>query len=349
MLENFQIRGFRCFSDFTISGLKRINLIAGKNAVGKTALLEAIRLYDQPSRNSLVELLARRDEAVVGKTAWSLETAAPLFFRGLGRESTRTARFSGLGAAVDLKVAWYRSGNDGRWVEDPGDQLVGYSDSTPLLRLARSEHRSIPLSVPLDGSELVHLRLSSPPSSGPAYVRSSSLDTTEIVRLFEDVAGTDEENEAIRVLSWIIPDAERLLTKGAGEERTIYVKRKGRPHPEPLRTFGEGAFRLTGLALALFNSRGSVCLIDEIENGIHYELFDQIWEKLSLLSQELNVQVFATTHSKDCIEAFECSYRYPHFDACFHRLERDKDRIVAIRLDNESYFSVVAGQEHEIR
>ena len=181
------------------------------------------------------------------------------------------------------------------------------------------------------------------------YVRSSSLDTPEIVRLYEDIAGTEEEDEVVHLLSWIIPEAERLLTKGAGEERTIYVKRKGRPHPEPLRTFGEGAFRLTGLALALFNSRGSVCLIDEIENGIHYELFDQIWEKLSLLSQELNVQVFATTHSKDCIEAFERSYRYPHFDACFHRLERDKDRIVAIRLDNESYFSVVAGQEHEIR
>ncbi len=45
VLENFRIQGFRCFSDFRIEGLRRINLIAGKNGVGKSALLEAIRLY----------------------------------------------------------------------------------------------------------------------------------------------------------------------------------------------------------------------------------------------------------------------------------------------------------------
>src|SRR3990172_1358460 len=41
MYRSFAIRNFRCFRDFRIGDLERVNLIAGANNVGKTALLEA--------------------------------------------------------------------------------------------------------------------------------------------------------------------------------------------------------------------------------------------------------------------------------------------------------------------
>jgi len=42
MYQSFRIKNFRGFRDLTLDSLERINLIAGKNNVGKTALLEAI-------------------------------------------------------------------------------------------------------------------------------------------------------------------------------------------------------------------------------------------------------------------------------------------------------------------
>ena len=49
MYTSFTIKGFRCFEHLTIEPLARINLIAGKNNTGKTALLEALWLHSAPN------------------------------------------------------------------------------------------------------------------------------------------------------------------------------------------------------------------------------------------------------------------------------------------------------------
>ena len=48
MLKKLTIEHFRGFSSFKIDQLARINLIVGKNNVGKTALLEALFLLSGP-------------------------------------------------------------------------------------------------------------------------------------------------------------------------------------------------------------------------------------------------------------------------------------------------------------
>lgn len=43
-LSSFEVHGFRGFSDLQIERLGRVNLIVGKNNVGKSSLLEAIQI-----------------------------------------------------------------------------------------------------------------------------------------------------------------------------------------------------------------------------------------------------------------------------------------------------------------
>ena len=45
-------------------------------------------------------------------------------------------------------------------------------------------------------------------------------------------------------------------------------------------------------------------MIDEFENGLHYSIQEEVWEKLFKLAKELDIQVFATTHSEDTVKAF---------------------------------------------
>ena len=45
MYKSFKIKNFRCFKELAITSFKRVNLIAGLNNVGKTALLEALFLH----------------------------------------------------------------------------------------------------------------------------------------------------------------------------------------------------------------------------------------------------------------------------------------------------------------
>ena len=48
MYKSFRVKNFRCFKDLQINDLGRVNLIAGKNNTGKTALLEAMYLHTRP-------------------------------------------------------------------------------------------------------------------------------------------------------------------------------------------------------------------------------------------------------------------------------------------------------------
>ena len=45
-------------------------------------------------------------------------------------------------------------------------------------------------------------------------------------------------------------------------------------------------------------------MIDEIETGIHHSRQKDFWSNILKICKELNVQLFATTHSEECIKAF---------------------------------------------
>src|SRR5258708_5199603 len=57
MYRTFTAKNFRCFDELTFTDLKRINLIAGKNNVGKTALLEALFVHSGAYNPQLTLLL----------------------------------------------------------------------------------------------------------------------------------------------------------------------------------------------------------------------------------------------------------------------------------------------------
>ena len=83
----------------------------------------------------------------------------------------------------------------------------------------------------------------------------------------------------------------------------IYVKLEGLEQRVPIGSLGDGMWRMLGLALALANARNGVILIDEIDTGLHYSVMRDMWRMIVERSDEMNVQVFATTHSRDCYES----------------------------------------------
>ncbi|MEC4815139.1 MAG: AAA family ATPase, partial [Scytonema sp. PMC 1069.18] len=64
MLRDLTIQNYRCFQNFYIDNLARVNLIVGMNNSGKTSLLEAVYLLVNQGeiQRSLIELLKIRGE-----------------------------------------------------------------------------------------------------------------------------------------------------------------------------------------------------------------------------------------------------------------------------------------------
>lgn len=58
---------------------------------------------------------------------------------------------------------------------------------------------------------------------------------------------------------------------------------------------------MLALAICLSQTRGGILLVDEIDTGLHYSILGDMWLMLVNAAKQYDTQVFATTHSLDCI------------------------------------------------
>ena len=96
---------------------------------------------------------------------------------------------------------------------------------------------------------------------------------------------------------------------------------------------GDGINRILTIILSMLNCRDGILLVDEFENGLHYSVQTVLWELVCRLAQQLNIQVFATTHSNDCIKSFLSATQNNRNLSRLIRLEQRKSGEVAVMYD----------------
>jgi AAA15 family ATPase/GTPase len=107
--------------------------------------------------------------------------------------------------------------------------------------------------------------------------------------------------------------------------------------------------RALGISLALVNAKDGILLIDEFENGLYYSVQPDLWRLIFRVASRLNVQVFAITHSWDCIEAFQQASRSEQeVEGLLIRLESKKGSIVATLFD-ERQLGIATREHIEVR
>ena len=115
---------------------------------------------------------------------------------------------------------------------------------------------------------------------------------------------------------------------------TFKVKLNNKVEPVLLNSLGDGINRFMAIICAIWSSKDGFLFIDEVENGIHYTNLEKLWKIIFEVSKDANCQVFATTHSKECIEAF--NRENEEDNGTFIELYKNKkDEIVAKTRDYE--------------
>jgi AAA15 family ATPase/GTPase len=117
-----------------------------------------------------------------------------------------------------------------------------------------------------------------------------------------------------------------------------------------LSSYGDGIKRFIAMISALYASKDGYLFLDEIENGIHYTNLDKLWEIILTISKQQNVQVFATTHSKECIESYaRVAKRLEDEEITIIVLARNlKNELKALVYDDKMFYSELE-QNHEVR
>jgi AAA15 family ATPase/GTPase len=319
LLDSLEIKGYRCFEHLTIEKLGRVNLIVGKNNVGKTALLEALLLLvsNQGRYNQILglyEILERRDE-VSKEEPSSHEDGIAI----------RNIVFNRPDFEKEVLKKEIRIGN--------GNYL-----SITLTSNANFE----------PPSQEKEVSFSSTQTRFPfGFISASGFSNNELLNFWEIVERNVEEDkvvEAINIINKEVVDIRfsRHTFTNASASPIPIVRLKNAKERIPLKSLGEGMNRLLGIALALVNCKDGILLIDEIEIGLHYSVLLDIWRLIFKTARDLNVQVFATTHSSDCIKAFQRAAEEDKEDeGMLIRLVRKGDKIKAVLFDEEELETVV--------
>ena len=117
----------------------------------------------------------------------------------------------------------------------------------------------------------------------------------------------------------------------------------------PLAYTGEGMVRMADVLIAIASSKNGVVMIDEFENGVHYSILEKMWEAVAEFADRFNTQVFATTHSLECVKAAHNALAHREYAFRLFRLQRDSDRSVSAKVFSKDAIEAALKTELELR
>lgn len=345
MITELKIKGFRRFKEFKLNNLGLINLLVGENNGGKSSVLEAIGfLAVKGDIKVLFETMTHRGEFLLSEPLQDKQypniDICRIFHNYKINEGSLFSIYSKNDNFDETILAEitnpYKIEIKFKNVNKTESQELSLCDDKSLSYQERK--------LKTDNSELEKV----------LFISSQSLDIEGIVRIFDDIVLTPEEQIVIESLNIIEPLIERLASIGSkrvlGAARGgLAVKCKGNDQRIPIGSMGDGIWRLLGITLALVKAKDGILLIDEIDTGLHFSVMKKMWNLIIKTAEKLNVQVFATTHNSDCWTSL-AAVLHENDDisanVSIQRIEKNKNKAVSFTKDE---IIIAADRKIEVR
>lgn len=356
MLRDITIKNYRAFKDFSMDGLARVNLIVGSNNAGKTSFLEAVHLLaSRGGVAALVERLNARGEFTLNLARETMQGSIHYQVATLYVDHTpsRGSRISFVSERDDWQSLEFRyqeraeaqiSGSPlelvGTYRSEQPDELGNKANANTLPLHEDWVYVSDKFVTPL-GTTASHSR----------FIDVAPPDFEYLADLWDGVIrDPKKEQTLLTALRIIAPNAEDVRFTSKRTAGGTLVKLQEYPTRVTVSSLGEGAQRILALVLSAVMTGGGVLLIDEIDTGLHYRAQADVWRLLFEVAKERDIQIFATTHSWDCVEAFqEALAEDDNADEGYlFRLQRRGDAIYPVGYTSED-LDVAVRQAIEVR
>ena len=321
-IKKISFKNFKCFDEFNVEGLKRVNLISGKNNIGKTAFMEGVELFVNSNDsislgNNIFKMIKRRQSNVIDKKYYEID-----FFKN---------------NTLPLKLK-----TDTKLVEiefmkmDSSENLGGLSYTDEYGDVLKLKVDSDEMNLPLDKmiEKLFNYSKRYNLTQSVNFIKSVAMEERDIAVLYGNLVDLNKEEFLNNSLKLFDENLVALKQKATYNNIVLKIVLKDRKFPILLSSLGEGINRYIAILCAIWASKDGFLFIDEIENGIHYTNYEKLWKIIFEASKMANCQVFATTHSKECIDAFnKCNVDDEGSYLEFYR--NKKNKIVVKTRDKE--------------
>lgn len=334
---SIKIENFRGIRSFTCDRLARVTLIVGRNNCGKTSLLEALMVLANRRTAQILPVLNNTRQLPTTRVA-DLDVA---FLNPTKPLSIQTMDSEGVNRSVTVT----------RVAEEESTFNTEQKEITPEQRYRLEQTFQ---DVRSDGNSTTGCVHFTEEPDGEAW--SLSYETandgvgksfTDPLLLFLPARGFDIMPKKLTQL--FIERAEHVLVEPLQKfdsriqnvrlvDGKVMVGLEGQPRLLPFQVLGDGAFRLFVLLSALWACRGGCVCIDEIDNGLHNSVQPLVWETLIRYAQEWDVQIIATSHHLDLLQAIDKVYKdkpdaIPPQDFAYIVLSREGDAIRPYAFD----------------
>ena len=339
MLTGVRIRNFRLFRDLEIDGLARVNLFVGNNQAGKTTLLEALFLLADAGRPLMRNRGNVLRSPIGAEAAPAYATLWKQWFPG--GDTSRTMRMDGCHTAlghteliVEVSEAAPTDTADGMLSLKPGTAdlmklVFRYRDR---LR-AQWPHKGC-LHVHNGGEPLCSSQSMFPPLPPAVLLPAHPGHDREDARRLDDLPPYLRDAFLLPALQSLKPELQAVVVHPVDGEPEEIRCDLGLAQPQPLGALGAGTAAVARLVLAIAAAAGSTVLADQIDHGVHHATLDRLWRILFRAVRERDVQLFATTHSWECIHAaYAAADNAADGDLRLFRIESDplENRVVAYK------------------
>ena len=365
MLQSLKIEGFRGFQNFEMANLGRINLLVGKNNSGKTSILEAIQfLYAQNNIDIFLETISYRGE--FGWSESNLPSRTKVFeichlFPGheivpsqeiiiIGSRESHQESVTISVKSIPIQLSLFSDKND----DLNNDNIFDDEEWNKLLLSIRWSQSQKPIELELlaNGtlardstrrmaslSRISH-KIGINNKIELKFLTPFSLTSSDMAALFDNIVLSPLEDLIIESLKIIEPKIERIASVVSGKYLTsnnlgvrggFLIKIKNHDQPIPIGSLGDGFWRMLGLVLAMVNLENGILLVDEIDSGLHFTVMTDMWKVVWETAKKLNIQVFATTHSRDCWQSLAeliTEEKITDNEITIQRIDREKSQSV---------------------
>ncbi len=336
-LNSFEAVRYRGIDGLSFPRLARANLITGVNGIGKTAVLEAMWLFTGRYNTSLLwnANVQRSNKPVLDPVARLTKGALEL----RGTED---------GSCHSLKTVFQKVAD----IDDPRNMPVAPTPENPFMAPPIVGH----IYTEMDGKSpkkgvggmrgtpwgsVAFENQKAPTEKASCTILGTRFPVeihNEALQQYSDMVRASHKRDFTNAINLILPKVRdvEILADEFGEPYLSAVTTED--VQLPLYALGGGVARLSQLFLGCFTSRGGVLYADELENGLHHSVFEEVWIHAREWMRQWNVQLVATTHSDECIRAAMAAFEDATDELAIHKLFRNAEtgRIEATTFTGEA-------------
>jgi hypothetical protein len=350
MIESVKIQNFRCFSELEVHGLKPINIIVGENASGKSAFLESVFISSGSSVQVPFTFRVWRQFggtiAIQPDSSSYQELWEDLFY---SFDQTRTISIEAIGTSGDSRSLriWY--GDESNQVLPFGQQPVP-SGFMPQINFKWQGGDREPITVrpkfaanglQIDGATPDHF---------PSIMFGPHISQTaeENAKRFSALSKNGKTGPILKALRSEFPFIRALSVEYISSTPAVFAGIEGQSRKFPIGLVSDGINKLFSILLAIASYPNGTVLVDEIENGFYFKKLPSIWKLIHGLAKENQTQIFATTHSGECLDALLPVLQENEEDFALLRASRTEDS-TKFSVINGRRFGSALSQEFELR